>query len=189
MSKILYLDDLRRELKVTTPDLFTRDLGRKAFRLLEEAIRKVPVSEALVIDAKGILLIDGSFFDEAILTLFENLRNRKYGDRFIVLVNLSEDSRLNLEGAVARRKIKGAIPTIDSKGKWIFVGTLESNLAEAVKYLTAKGEVTARELADARRISINNASNRLRRLFEARLARRETSRSESGLYHRYVTLT
>jgi len=187
MNRTFKLADLARSLDVQYPDLLTRDLGRRAFSCFERELRQTPECQTLILDGKDIILFDSSFFDEAILNLFVKIVAGEYGNRFLLLCNISNDSLVNVEGAIKRRNLKNAIP-IKNHAKWHFVGTLEPNLEETARLIVRRGQLTARELADHLKIGINNASNRLRRLHELRLAKREELSSESGLYHQYSAL-
>ncbi|CAG0984784.1 hypothetical protein ANRL3_02369 [Anaerolineae bacterium] len=187
MSRLYRLIDLARILDNKSPDLLTRDLGRKAFGCLERELKQTPEHETLILDGKDIILFDSSFFDEAILNLFVKLIAGEYGNRFLLLCNVTEDSVVNVEGAIKRRDLKNALP-IKNRAQLRFVGNLEPNLEETARLLVQRKQLTARELADYLKIGINNASNRLRRLHELRLAKREELSSESGLYHQYSAL-
>ena len=187
MSHLFKLVDLAHSLDNESPDLLTRDLGRRAFRYFEHELKQTPEGQTLILDGKDIILFDSSFFDEAILSLFVKLVGGEYGNRFLLLYDISDDSVVNIEGAIKRRNLKNAIP-VKNRDQWRFVGTLEPNLEETARLLVRKKQLTARELADLLKIEINNASNRLRRLHELRLAKREELSSESGLYHQYSAL-
>jgi hypothetical protein len=188
MCYVQSLDELRKDLGAKNADLITRDLGRKAFSKLEEKLEALPEPSTLVLDAKGIYLIDSSFFDEAILTLFIKLTEGEYGQRYLLLINSSDDSLFNIESAIKRRNLKGAFPMKKVDGTWHFFGALEPNLKEALDRLVKKGNLTARDLASYFDIGISNASNRLRRLYELHLARRTEENTEAGLSHRYFPI-
>lgn len=188
MNQIYELSEFLKSVAIESSDLLTRDLGRRAFKNFESQLKQTTQGDTLILDAKKIKLIDSSFFDEAMLNLFSDLLEGKFGNRFFTLINVSQDSLVNIEGAVARRKFRAAFPVRDSIEVWHFVGALEPNLQETIKTLLQRKELTARELADGLEIEINNASNRLRRLFELRLAKRVQESSETGLFHRYATL-
>lgn len=189
MNQTYDLSEFLKHVEIESSDLLTRDLGRKAFKIFEALLKQTADGETLILDSKDIKLIDSSFFDEAILNLFSQLLEEKFGNRFLTLVNVSQDSLVNIEGAMARRKFRSAFPARDRNGVWHFAGALEPNLQETVKTLFQKKELTARDLANRLDIEINNASNRLRRLFELHLAKRVQESSETGLFHRYLTLT
>ncbi len=184
MRQVLRLDEVRKKIGRKNPDLITRDAGRKAYPILDEALREMPEGETLVLDADEIILIDGSFFDEAILNLFTHVLNNKFGQRYLLLINPTADSLDNIRGAIRNRNLKAAFPVMQD-GTLQLVGVVEPNLDETVRLLARKGELTARELADTLKIGISNASNRLRRLCALHLAKRIADSDETGMFHRY----
>lgn len=188
MNQTYDLGEFLKQVKIESSDLLTRDFGRRAFKYFDSQLKQTAEGGTLVLDSQDIKLIDSSFFDEAILNLFSDLLEGKLGNRFLFLDNASEDTLVNIEGAVARRKFRSAFPVRDRAGIWHFAGALEPNLQETVTTLYQKKELTARDLANRLDIEINNASNRLRRLFELHLSKRVQESSETGLFHRYLTL-
>ncbi len=169
-------------------DLLTRSYGRKAFKILERQLKDVRVGDILVLDAGKISLIDTSFADEALLGLFDKLQHGKYGDRYIALASPSADTSDNIEGALTRRRLKFPFPTITSDNNIELVGALEPNLRETFEVLVRARKLTARDLADKLRISIYNASNRLRRLHEIRLAIRSRDSADAVTVRSYLPL-
>jgi len=188
MNRICKLLEVGHNLGTDSEYFITRDLGRKAFRFFEQELEKTPVGDTLIIDSQGVVLMDGSFFDETVLNLVENLvTENKYGQRYLLLTNVSEDSLTNLDGAISRRKLKVAVP-VKNEEVWRFIGALEPNLDEAAKLLMSEKELTARAVADRFKIGISSASNRLRRLNELRLAKRIEESTETGMSHRYFLI-
>ncbi len=192
MNRVFRLVDLRGEWADNPHDLLTRDRGRRAFRRFVQELKRVPDDQTLVLDCSEIPLMDSSFLDESILNLFKRLIDGEYGNRFVVVTHISQDSLYNMAGAIKNRGMKAAIPVKNSAG-WSFVGPKigqrwEANLDIAAQRLVRTGELTARDLADQLHISINSASNRLRRLHDLRLAKRTAERNETGLLHRYTPI-
>lgn len=69
------------ELGLSGPDLLLRDYGRRAFPILEEALIRVPLKQALVLDFRDVSVMDTSFADETVVELVAQLVEGKYGDR------------------------------------------------------------------------------------------------------------
>jgi hypothetical protein len=192
MNRVFKLVDLRGEWPDNPLDLLTRERGRQAFRRFEQELKQVSDDETLVLDCSGIPLMDSSFLDESILNLFQRLIDGVYGNRFVAITHISQDALYNMAGATKNRGMKAAIPVKNSAG-WTFIGPKigerwEANLDAAAQRLVRTGELTARDLADQLHISINSASNRLRRLHALRLAKRTPEKNESGLSHRYTPI-
>jgi hypothetical protein len=169
-------------------DLLTRDLGRKVFPTLEAELQQTSLGHTLILDSTEVLLMDSSFFDEAVLNLFAKLLKGDYGDRYLAVTAVSPDTLDNIEGSVARRKLQGAFPVMVAATNWRFVGNLEPNLRDTLEVHAKHKELTARDLADLLEISIYNASNRLRRLSEMRLLKRVEDIPSSRSSHRYQFL-
>ena len=70
-------------------------------------------------------------------------------------------------------------------GKLEQIGHLEPSLQETLDIVHAHGKLTAPQLADMVGLAINSASNRLKRLYDQRLVRREYEISERGLQYIY----
>ncbi|MCL5952199.1 MAG: hypothetical protein M1132_10850 [Chloroflexi bacterium] len=192
MNCVFKLADLRAEWADNPIDLLTRPRGKMAFRRIDRELRKVPDGGTLVLDGSGIPVMDASFVDEAILALFAGVLAGSYGNRFLVLTNISEHTLYNLAGAVKNRGLKSPIPVKDQKG-WHFIGPQlgerwTAALDTAAQHLVRSGELTARQLADDLHISINAASNRLRHLHQLRLAKRADVTDQTGFSHKYTLI-
>lgn len=171
-------------LGIPGPDLLLRDYGRRAFPILEKALLDVPTGQALVLDFDGVSVMDTSFADETLLELALGLIHGRYGDRFLVLERPSPATIENLEGTIARRRAKVALP-IREDGRMRLVGHVEPNLAEAWELAQQVETLTARGLADRLGLEINTASMRLHKLYNARLLVRREEITPSGRQHIY----
>ena len=171
-------------LGIPGPDLLLRACGRRAFPMLEKALLDVPTGQSLALDLDGVSVIDTSFADETLLELALGLIHGHYGDRFLVLDRPSPATIENLEGTIARRRAKVALP-IREDGRMRLVGHVEPNLAEAWELAQQVGTLTARGLADRLGLEINTASMRLHKLYNARLLARREVITPSGRQHIY----
>ncbi len=172
-------------LGVPGPDLLTRSFGRRAFPVLEERLRAIPVGEALVLDCGAIGVMDTSFADETLLEMATGLAAGRYGDRYLVLKDPSPDVVDNLDAAIARRRVKVAFPIVDG-ASFTTVGHVEPNLVEAWRLALGTAGFTARDLADQLGLEINTASMRLRKLFDARLLARREEVTPAGREYVYA---
>ncbi|MCA9330432.1 DUF4325 domain-containing protein [Candidatus Saccharibacteria bacterium] len=172
-------------LGVTGPDLLLRDYGRRAFALLEEKLLQVSVGQALVLDFRGVSVMDTSFADETVLELAMGLNEGRYGDRFLILDSPSPATVDNIEGTIARRRVKIAMLVRDADGIRL-VGHVEPNLAEVWKMTLHTTTLTARGLADQLGLQLNTASTRLHKLYNARLLARTEEITSAGRQHIYT---
>jgi predicted transcriptional regulator len=175
-------------LGIPGPDLLLRSYGQRVFSTLEDALKRVPPGQALVLDFAGVSVMDTSFADETVLELALGLSQDKYGDRWMVLEEPSPATIDNLEGTIARRKAKVAL-LIRKEGQMRLIGHVEPNLMEAWQLVYEKSELTARELADQLGLEINTASMRLRKLYDARLLARREEITPGGRQHSYTLPT
>jgi len=129
--------------------------------------------------------MDVSFADETIIRLGEAIVNGEYGRRRILLAGLTQDSIDNINAAIRLQRLKLAFLAIDSEGQWEVVGHLEDSLREVLDMLAKRPSLTAPELADEKELALNSANNRLKRLFDQHLIRREYEVSEKGLIYIY----
>jgi len=178
------MKDLFAYLAVPGPDLLLRDYGRCAFPLLEQHLNQVPLGRALVLDFKGVSVMDTSFADEAVLELVLKLIAGEYGDRFLILGEPSPATVENLEGTIARRRVKAAI-LARGEGRLGIIGDVEPNMVDAWQKTKRSGTLTARQLADELGLEINAASMRLLKLHKLRLLAREEELSAAGRQHVY----
>ena len=165
-------------------DLVTRALGERALPLLQDALRAIPRGMTLTLDLREIAVMDTSFTDAAVLALHQELLAGQYGDRFLGLAHANPTVIENLEGALARRRVKTPILVRGHQGLQL-VGHLERNLREAWFLVAASRVSRARELADHLGLDIGAASMRLHKLAAAKLLTRREESTASGRQHIY----
>ena len=153
--------------------------------MLEEQIIAVPEGRALWLDLNDIALMDTSFADAAIVTLQQRLIAGCYANRFFVLANANPTIIENLEGALARRRIKAPLLTVRPDPIRL-IGHLERNLHEAWTLVAQERVARARELADLLGIEIGAAGMRLLKLSAARVLARCEEVTPAGRQHVYA---
>lgn len=169
------------------PDRFflLREKGEAAYTILNDVLRHAPDDEPLVVVFPPEQIMDASFADEAIIRLYEGLIAGRYGGRTLLLMGLTPDSQTNIDAAIHLRNLKLAMMCIHSDGTWQVVGQLERSLRETLDILAKHRSLTAPALSETIGSAVNTASNRLKRLFDMRLVRREEEISERGLQYVY----
>lgn len=172
--------DLRAWLKklgVKGADLVTRSTGEKLRRALEpdlEAGRGVAV-----LDFVRIGVLDYSCADEVLAKMFVRLQAGEYGERFLLLDGVSVGQRENLEVALERKSLAALLRATGAKGFEV-VGSLNNYLRETLVMVRERGRLTARELAETRKLAPNTASTRLINLHDLRLVAREAEPGEAS---------
>jgi hypothetical protein len=176
---------LGRDLNLPERYYLTREKGEQAFATLSKVITQVSEGEPLLLKFPPEQLIDSSFADEAVVRLYEALCDGTYGERTLLLAGLTEDSVHNVNAAIHFRNLKLAILAVDEVGSWSLIGQLERSLRETLDMLATEKTMTAPQLSDKIGSAVNTASNRLKRLYDGRLIRREHEVSEKGLQYIY----
>jgi hypothetical protein len=162
-----------------------RDKGREAYPYLREILEEMPEGQPLVLAFPTDQLVDASFADESIVRLGQELIGGELGERCLLLEGLTEDSIHNVEAAIHLQNLKLAFLAVEPSSKWRTIGHLEPSLQQTLEILARRGRLTTTELADLLDLAVNTASNRLKRLCDQRLVRREHEISETGLQYIY----
>lgn len=181
----LDMSQLATELELPSRFFVTRDKGEVAFARLSEALQAVLEEGALILQFPPGQVMDVSFADETIIRLGQAIVGGQFGRRRILLEGLTQDSIDNINAAIRLQRLKLAFLAIDSEGQWEVVGHLEESLREVLAMLAKRPSLTAPELADEKELALNSANNRLKRLFDQHLIRREHEVSEKGLIYIY----
>jgi len=176
---------LYQQIGLLAPFFLTREKGAQTYQILEAQLEATPFGQPLLLIFPPNQLVDTSFADESIIRLGEVIVAGDFGDRCILLQGLISDSITNIEAAISLRKLKLAFLLVEPTGAWKCIGQLEPSLFETLTILTERNHMTAPELANLKDLAINSASNRLKRLYDQRLVRREYEVSEKGLQYIY----
>jgi len=177
--------ELSSKLGLSERFFLTRENGERAYPLLREQFEQLPKSEGLILNFPQNQLIDSSFADETIVRLGEEVINGEFKDKAFLLQGLTEDSITNIESIISLRSLKLAFLAIESMREWRCIGHLDPTLKDTLELLAKSDSLTAPELAKLHNLAINNASNRLKRLYDRGLIRREYEVSDKGLQYIY----
>jgi len=176
---------LARQLGIEGGNFLTRDMGEKAYELINEQLQATPEGQPLVLVFPQAQLVDSSFADESAVRLGEEILKGEYGERCVLLEGLTRDSITNFRGVLSLREIKLPLLAVEATGEWQILGNLEENLVETLKLVHRKQGLTASELVSQLGLAVNTASTRLKRLHNLHLVRRESEVSERGLQYLY----
>lgn len=176
---------LNKALDLPERFLLTREKGEQAYHLLSDVIALAAPDEPLVLSFPADQIMDASFADEAIVRLYEAIMRGEHDERTLLLTGLTEDSLKNLNAVIRLRNLKLAMLAVDDAGGWEVIGQLERSLRETLEMLQEHGQMTAPQLAEMIDSAVNTASNRLKRLYDTRVIRREHEVSEKGLQYIY----
>jgi len=176
---------IQSALELSEPLFLTREKGEQAYHLLKQRLQETPEGQPLVLAFPSEQLVDSSFADETIVRLGEELMEGEFGERCLLLEGLTEDSIHNIEAAIKLGDLKLAFLMVEPAGPWRVIGHLEPSLRETLDIVARRDHLTAPELSAMLNLAVNTAGNRLKRLHNRRLVRREYEILEKGLQYTY----
>lgn len=192
----------RKSLGEFGPYLAMRPLGKQVQESLDKALRGLPVGGVLAVDFCGVEMMDYSFADEALGTIYSRMGTREYPDRYMVLLVEEDEVSValleNIEVALAQREAAAIavasadLPALQAAiqrvlaGKepidgqrpagWQVIGKLPEHLLETLGAVMARGSATVRDVVDALGLdSVTACNNRIARLHQLRLVRRKAA--------------
>lgn len=176
---------LARQIGLKHGYFLTREQGEKAYELVEIELRRTPEGSPLVLDFPAAQLVDSSFADESAVRLGEEILKGRYGNRCLMLKDLTPDSIKNFEAVISLRGIKLPLLAVGPGSNWKVLGHLEQNLSETLELVIQSGRLTAAELVSRLGLAVNTASTRLKRLHNLHLVTREYEITDKGLQYIY----
>lgn len=153
-----------------------RDDGRKACRQLEDVIlAEDPTVKTFVLNFTGIFKMDASFPQEAFVELIRKFHERKC----FVLTNFENKTiEDNVSMAFVNSGENGIVR--DAGGRRILGPELASSLLEILNFAETRDTITSKEVKDELKVSLPNASNKLKALWEAGLLHKTEGFAKSG---------
>jgi hypothetical protein len=187
-KRVFSLREVMKEFLVNgSRNLVTRETGRRMREALEERLQTEPEAEVVILDFKGVGILDYSCADEIVAKLISRLNAGEYGSRYFLLRGLNATQTENIEVALERKHLAAFFLNEDKR--WQVLGVLNNYLKETLDEVMSKGRITARDLADAQDLEINTSSTRLANLYKLQLVqRREELLSEGGRQFVYESL-
>jgi len=187
-KRVYSLREIMKEFLVNgSRNLVTRETGKRMREALEERLQAESPGEVIILDFKGVGILDYSCADEIVAKLISRLNGNEYGDRYLLLRGLNPTQKENLEVALERKHLAALF--LNEEKKWEVLGVLNNYLMETLSEVMAKGRITARDLADEEDLEINTSSTRLANLHKIQLVqRREEVLSEGGRQFVYESL-
>ena len=170
--------DVMDEQSNGSSNLVTRETGRVVRESIESRLEREPEGTVIALDFSHVGIVDFSCADEIISKLIARLQGQEYGDKYVVLQGLTPTQEENIAVALERKKL--AVLVSRGNGEWELLGTLNPYLDEALQFVMARQEITARLMADETRVEISLASTKLLNLFKARLVQRTSVRLPDG---------
>ncbi len=177
---------LGEELKNGSNNLVTRPTGQAVRERIERDLEQEPEGSVVGLDFAKVGVIDYSCADEIAAKLVSRLLSGEYGDRYLLFLGLNENQKENIEVALER---KGLAAAAEMKGGGrVLLGDLHNYLKDTLEHVAKKGRVTAKELADAKKLEANTSGTRLLNLYKKRLVKRNEEVRQDGKVWVYETL-
>ena len=144
--------------------------GRLRGARIREAIEKILEGEKaslrVILDFSGMGSVDFSWADEVVAKITSRLWSGEYGEKFLVLKNLSPSQAENVGVALERKKL--AVLTT-GPGGWRIIGSLNNYLINTLNRVMQKRQLTLKELSEEEGIEMNTSGTRLLNLYKKRL--------------------
>ena len=155
--------------------------GKKTYEKLH-AVVSATEDDSIEVSLGGIDSLDPSFFRESLVSLAWNLRGQKY-------FHISDVSNSDIKDNCSLGCLKHKMPLIlVDKGLKSFIGPeISEPTQKLLDYVILKGEVTTPNLARDLKLSVQNASTRLKRLAsEGYLVRKNEGSKTGGREYTYT---
>ena len=170
------------ELKLKTPDLITRHMGRALYGSVKTLVGRMGEGETLVLDFEGIKVIDSSFVDEFIVRLIlDSMRSER--PFYIKLKNLSEISELNIDlvlRSYSKYKNKKIVVLTENicQNNAFFIGPLSDLEREFIEFIRVNRSVL---IGDAARFT-GRPREEVEKMVEGCHAMRIVKKGDKGVY-------
>lgn len=169
--------------------LMLRPLAAQMFELSIREYKKPLAGDVYICDMSRIDDCSGSFVDEFVHRWCYLIRETE--NALFILRNLNEDVLYTVNSALSHRNrlSKDSLAILYfSDGKYNLIGDrIEKNVKAVFDILSAGNHVTARMIADRFGVELNSAGNRLKKIYDARLALRlEQSIDNGGKFEYYL---
>jgi len=165
--------------------LGTEQEGEAHFKAIKKLILQTPETENIIFDLSGMAVFSHSYAKQTIAMLYNELCGGKFHDRHFFVKAKDKTKADDLQKAM--EKIGKAIlaTTLSDPGRfyddYFLVGPLQPNLKEVLGIIVKKKEVTTGDLlkvlGDS---SIQNASNKVRKLEAMKLIERTVASDRTG---------
>lgn len=169
--------DEKFRLKEFGTKFWTRPLGAKIRGVLEEKLKKLPEGGVIIIDLDGIEVFDVSFAAEFFVKTALGLQS-VYKGRFVVIEHLEEHCRETLVVKLEKENLM-MIERVDNKLR--LIGKAHFNYQETLDAIaSANKPVPSSELSESLGVNLNAMNERLKKLTNLGLIKREEGVSKAG---------
>ena len=166
-KRILSLKKLTHQLlKNGSREMTGRSRGVRTREVIEKILGEEKGALRIILDFSGMGSIDFSWADEVVAKMISRLWSGEYGEKFLVLKNLSSSQAENIDVALERKRL--ALLITGPEG-WRLIGSLNNYLIHTLNRVMKKKQLTPRELSEEEGIEMNTSGTRLLNLYKKRL--------------------
>lgn len=153
---------------------FGNVIGREVFGKLRDFVDSHPIDKVFEVSLEGIEATDSSFPRESVISIAKQLR----GEKWFYLSNLSSMDLIDNWDYGAKAKQQSLVVY---NGEHRIIGPdLKSSTKELLDLVLTRGTVSTANVAKELKISVQNASTRLKKLLNEGLIMRVEESSQTG---------
>ena len=153
-------------LKNGSKEMTGRSRGIRIREGLERILGEEKGSVCVILDFSGMGSVDFSWADEVVAKMISRLWSGEYGEKFLLLKNLSPSQAENIGVALERKKL--AVLATGAE-EWQLIGSLNNYLIHTLTRVMKRKQLTLRELSEEEGIEMNTSGTRLLNLYKKRL--------------------
>jgi hypothetical protein len=176
--------------------LGTEQEGEAHFRVLKKFVLETSDSANIIFDLSGMAVFSHSYAKQTIAMLYEKLCNDEFQDRHF-FVKVKDRTKVDDLEKAMEKIAKPILATTNSSissfyDNYFLIGPLAPNLKEVLEIIIKEKEVTTGDLLKVSgESSVQNASNKVRKLEAMKLIERVTPTDRLGnvLYCRRIEVT
>lgn len=186
MNKLLEVQKISKQVGLEDV-LISRPKAREMYELAILQIKQLMLEDVVVCDFSGITACSSSFADEFVLNIQKQILGVE--NTLLLIKNVAPDVLYDINAALRLRNEKDSLKLLllsHNDNEYSVEGDkLEPNLREVFSVIKSSEQTTARDISRRFDIELNNASNRLKKLYVLHLALRREVSTETGLRHAY----
>ncbi|MFA6357403.1 MAG: hypothetical protein WCY09_01860 [Candidatus Omnitrophota bacterium] len=162
-----------------------REEGARIRESILKRLESEPVDVILPLNFSKVKFIDFSFVDETLCRIIRRILSGELGDKFVVLEELSDSLKENINVALKERELVCVYTKQNSEVE--ILGKLSEELRNTYFAAVSKSKITTRDIFDLDKMdNISAASNRLTRLKDMGLLTKTKDEVVTGGGRQYV---
>ncbi|MCP4135614.1 MAG: STAS-like domain-containing protein [bacterium] len=175
---VIRIKKVAKDLRIKTPDLITRPVGRRIYKKIKNLLGNITHNEVIVLDFDEIKVIDSSFVDELIVSIInDSIESRP--EYFIKLKNISSIAEINIDSVFKSYSIynKDRIAVITEdicQNNKFYIGQLEDVERDIIDYLRVNQAVNIEELERFTGLGPDEVATIMEALYTLRIVRHES---------------